>query len=394
MVKRSAQLEVDLDLVVHNLRLVRKTLAAGPLRPDGTPPQVAAVLKGNAYGLGSVPVAGELLSAGVEMLAVSCLPEALELRRAFPAAPILVMGHIPTEYLGAAAGAGIRTMLFDLDQAQALSRVSETLGTRTPVHLKIDTGLNRLGIKPDAGTAQLIAHMAALPGIHLEGIFTHLALRDEPSDTGQFRLFERVLAEARVGGVEFPLRHACDSIGMLRYPEFRLDLVRVGGILFGNKPLRTPSADALDVRTPVALRARISRVRLIAEGEGTSYDETWRAPKGGAWLATVPVGYADGYSRRLSTRAEAIVRGRRVPLTGLVMMDQLILDVTRVPEVEEGDEVLLLGRWGSDEIGIAELADWGGTNRNEVISTIGRRVPRVYHKAGKIDWECDYLDPA
>lgn len=390
--KRSARLEVDLDLVAQNLRTVRGILDQGPVAADGAPPRVAAVVKGNAYGLGAVAVAGELLAQGVDLLAVACLPEALELKRVYPDAPILVMGHTPTDYLGDAARAGLRTTLFDLPQAEALSRAAQ--GAPALVHVKIDTGMNRIGIKPDAGTPGLLARMAALPGLRLEGIFTHLALRDRASDLAQFALFSRVLDQARAAGLQFPLRHVCDSIGMMRYPEFRLDLVRPGAILFGVKPLRTPLSDSTEVATPFALRARISRVARIGPGEGAGYDEDWRAPAGGAVLATVPVGYADGYSRSLSNRAEAIVAGRRVPVRGLVMMDQLTLDVTAAPEVRAGDEVLLLGRSGADEVGVLELAGWAGTNRNEILSSIGRRVPRVYRRGGRDVAEADYLlDP-
>jgi alanine racemase len=392
---RSVRFEVDLDLVCHNLRVVREALAAGPTAADGRPPRIAAVLKGNGYGLGSLVLAGVLLEAGADLLAVACLPEALELRREYPDAPILVMGHTPAEYLGEAARARVCTTLFDLDQARALSDASRALGVRTPVHVKIDTGMNRLGIRPDAGTPKLIARMAALPGLRLEGIFSHLALRDPAQDTAQFQLFQRVVMAATADGVTFPLRHLCDSIGMLRYPEFRLDLVRTGAILFGNKPLRTSGADALDIRVPFALRAQVSRLARIGAGESVGYDETWRAPEGGAVVATVPVGYADGYFRSLSNRAQALVRGVRAPVIGLVMMDQLILDVSRVPGAAAGDEVLLLGRAGTDEVGALELAEWAGTNRNEVISMVGRRVPRVYRRGGRAVAECDYLlDPS
>ena len=381
--KRSVRFEVDLDLLTHNLMAVRAELAAGPPGRDGRPPRLAAVLKANAYGLGSVAVAGELLAAGADLLAVACLPEALELRRSHPQAPVLVMGHTPTEYLGDAARCGLRVALFEWEQAEALSAASLALGTRTRVHVKIDTGMNRLGLKPDAGSAQLIARMAGLPGLCLEGIFTHLALRSAEADAAQFRLFQEVVGAAEAAGVAFALRHVCDSIGMLRYPEFRLDLVRPGALLYGVKPLRAPRVEAMDIRTPFALRARVSRVCRIEAGEGVGYDESWRAPAGGAVIATVPVGYADGYSRSLSNKAEAVVRGRRARVLGLVMMDQLTLDVTGVPGAAAGDEVLLLGRCGADEVAVLELAEWAGTNRNEIISTIGRRVPRVYRKGGR-----------
>ncbi|MGA2080488.1 MAG: alanine racemase [Holophaga sp.] len=392
--KRTARLEVDLDLIVHNYMAVRRALDEGPPASDGRPPKIAAVLKGNAYGLGSLAVAGALLDAGVDLLAVACLPEALELRRRWADAPILVMGHTPDEYLADAARARLRTTLFEASQAEVLSAASTALGLRTPVHLKIDTGMNRLGIRPDAGTARIIARMAQLPGLRLEGIFTHLALRSPGLDAEQFRRFGQVIGEAAAAGVSFPLKHICDSIGMARYPEFRMDLVRTGGILYGVRPLRAPLADAMDLRTPFAFRARLSRVARIGAGEGTGYDESWQAPAGGATIATVPVGYADGYSRSLSNKARAIVRGRRAPVLGLVMMDQLILDVSAIQGAAAGDDVLLLGRAGEDEVAIMELADWIGTNRNEVLCMIGPRVPRVYRRSGRLAGELDYLlDP-
>lgn len=230
-----------------------------------------------------------------------------------------------------------------------------------------------------------------LPGIHLEGLFTHLALRNRDTDEAQFTLFLKVVAEAKKLGVVFPLLHVCDSIGMVRYPQFRLDMVRPGAILYGVKPIGSALADAMDIRTPFALRSKISRVCRVNAGEGAGYDESWQAPAGGAVIATIPVGYADGYARSLSNKAEVIVRGRRAPVVGLVMMDQTIIDVTGIPGVAAGDEVLLLGRTGVDEVAVMELADWIGTNRNEVISMIGHRVPRVYSRGNRILAECDHL---
>jgi len=389
-VKRSVRLEVDLDLVGHNYRLVRELLAKGPPARDGRPPRLAAVLKGNAYGLGALAMAGELLALGADLLAVACLPEALELRARFADAPILVMGHTPTEYLPDCARAGLRTTLFDLDQAQALSRASVALGVRTPVHVKIDTGMNRIGIKPDAGTAMLIARMADLPGLALEGIFTQLPYWGPASERAGFELYQRVVAAAAAAGVAFPLHHVCETLGLTRDLDFRRDMVRIGSLLFGVTDLPCPPETA-GIRLPVALRARLSRVRPVPAGEGVSYDESWKAPAGGARLGTVPIGYADGYSRRLSNRGQAVVRGRRVPVAGLVSMDQTILDLTTVPEAAEGDEVLLLGRCGDDQVDLAEIAGWTGMHRLEVLVTIGRRVPRVYFRQGRVAGEADAL---
>jgi alanine racemase len=348
------------------------------------------VLKGNAYGLGALAMAGELLALGADLLAVACLPEALELRARFADAPILVMGHTPTEYLPDCARAGLRTTLFDLDQAQALSRAAVALGVRTPVHVKIDTGMNRIGIKPDAGTAALIARMADLPGLALEGIFTQLPYWGPASERAGFERYERVVAAAAAAGVAFPLHHVCETLGVTRDLDFRRDMVRIGSLLFGVTDLPCPPETA-GIRLPVALRARLSRVRPVRAGEGVSYDESWKAPAGGARLGTVPIGYADGYSRRLSNRGQAVVLGRRVPVVGLVSMDQTILDLTTVPEAAEGDEVLLLGRGGDDEVDLAEIAGWTGMHRLEVLVTIGRRVPRIYFRQGRVVGEADAL---
>jgi len=388
--KRSVRLEVDLDLVAHNYRLVRDLLAKGPPARDGRPPRLAAVLKGNAYGLGALALAGELLALGADLLAVACLPEALELRAHHPDAPVLVMGHTPTEFLPDCARAGLHTTLFDLDQAQALSRASLALGVRTPVHVKVDTGMNRIGIKPDADTGALIARMAALPGLALEGLFTQLPYWGPASERAGFELFQRVAAAAAEAGVDFPLHHVCETLGFTRDPAFRRDLVRIGSLLFGVTDLPSPPETA-GVRLPAALRARLSRVRPVRAGEGVSYDQSWKAPAGGGRLGTVPIGYADGYSRRLSNRGQAVVRGRRAPVAGLVTMDQTILDLAAVPDAAEGDEVLLLGRCGEDEVDLAEVAEWAGMHRLEVLATIGRRVPRVYFRQGKVVGEADYL---
>lgn len=388
--KRSVRLEVDLDLVGHNYRLVRQLLAQGPPARDGRPPRLAAVLKGNAYGLGALAMAEELLALGADMLAVACLPEALELRARFRDAPILVMGHTPTEYLGDCARARLHTTLFDLDQAEALSRASAALGLRTPVHVKVDTGMNRLGLKPDAGTGAMLARMAALPGLALEGLFTQLPYWGPASEWAGFQLYQQVAAAAAEQGVSFPLHHVCETLGLTRDPAFRRDLVRIGSLLFGVTDLPCPPETA-GIRLPVALRARLSRVRPVRAGESVSYDRSWTAPAGGGLLGTVPIGYADGYSRRLSNRGQAVVRGRRAPVAGLVTMDQTILDLAGVPDAAEGDEVLLLGRSGADQVDLAELAEWTGLHRLEVLATIGRRVPRVYLRQGRVVGEVDYL---
>ncbi len=398
---RSTRLEVDLDALAYNMKGLRAFLDRGPMaEAGGRAPVIAAVIKADAYGLGAVRVAKEFVASGAGMLAVAFLQEALELQRGFGGncpVPILVMGHTPDDGLPAAVQAGIRLTIFDRRQAELLSLAATDLGRAAIVHIKLDTGMNRLGIKPDAETPDLLAGMAGLPYLELEGIFTHLALCDAETDRRQFDLFMGVVARTAALGLRFKLRHVCDSIGLCRYPEYRLDLVRPGALLFGARPMKAPLADSLDLKLPFAFRTRISRLRSIEAGEGVGYDFTWRAGVGGARIATLPVGYVDGYRRCLSNKGQVLVRGRRANVVGIICMDQLVIDVSGIPDAAEGDEALLFGKKGDDEIGLLEVATWAGTNRNEIFSTIGRRVPRVYLRgaslgsAGAIDSVVDYL---
>jgi len=414
---RHTRYDVDLDAVAHNFRQVRAMLDSPvPASPAGAAgleaalqkprmatPKAAVVLKADAYGLGAVPVAGVLLREGADILAVACLPEAVQLRKAFPDAAILVMGHTPSEYLPEAVRNRVTCTIFDYDQAVALSDAARAAGTRATAHIKVDTGMNRLGLKPgdfEPGTgarsaAGLLARMKALQNLELEGIFTHLALNNAASDAAQFSMFMKLIGEAAALGVDFALRHVCDSIGLMRYPEYRLDMVRAGAVLYGVTPMNTPLSATADIRTPFRFSTRISRLRRLEAGEGVGYDYTFRAPAGGTLIATLPVGYADGFKRDLSNVGSVIVRGVRAPVVGLVCMDQCTVDVGGVPGVSEGDEVVLLGgdskaRPG-EGIPVLEMATWAGTNRNDIICSIGRRVPRVYSEGGRVVAETDFV---
>ncbi len=385
---RDTRLEVDLDAIAHNVRVVRTMLREGP---GGTTPKLAAVLKADAYGLGALPVAGALLDAGVDLLAVACLPEALELRQRYPDAPLLVMGHTPDRLLALAAENRVACTIFDLKQAGLLSVAARTSDITAMIHLKIDTGMNRLGHKPGPDTAMFFRHLAELPGLDLQGVFTHLALCNHESDQGQYDLFMQTISDMEEAGLKPGIRHVCDSIGLMRYPEYQLDMVRAGAVLYGVTPMNTPLSATADIRTPFALRTRISRLCRLRAGEGVGYDYTWTAPAGGALLATLPVGYADGYRRCLANRGYVLVHGQRVPVVGLVCMDQCTVDMSGIPEAREGDEVLLLGQCKDGSIPVLEMANWANTNRNEIISVLGRRVPRLYHRSGRLQGVRDYV---
>jgi alanine racemase len=388
---RDTRLEVDLDALEGNARAMSAFLREGPAAADGKPPKLAAVLKADGYGLGAVECAGAFIRGGAAMLAVACLPEALELRRAYPEATIMVMGHTPDRLLPLCVRERIVCTLWSAEQARALSDAARSVGATAGFHLKLDTGMNRLGLRPGPGAAEAVARLSSLPGLHMAGVFTHLALVDAERDRAQFEMFMDFVAELQGLGVDPGLRHVCDSIGLARYPEYRLDLVRAGAALYGLPPLRSPAVERAGLRTAFALRTRISRLRRLGPGEGVGYDHSWKAPEEGALLATLPIGYADGYRRSLSNKGAVLIHGVRAPVVGLVCMDQCTADVSAVPGVAEGDEVLLLGEGPDGLVAPLEMAAWVGTNRNELVAGLGRRVPRVYSRGGESVRVVDYL---
>lgn len=365
--------EIDLDALCANYQTA--VALAGPQVTVG------AVLKANAYGHGAVPVARALWAKGLKLALVACLSEALELKRALPDLPVLVMGCTPHTGFDAALGAGIALTVVSPRQAQQLSLAAQALGKTAAVHIKIDTGFHRLGMPPTQETVQAIAHMAQLPGLKIEGMFTHLALTDQPHDREQMRRFEQVVQGLGQAGVSIPILHVCDSIGLVRYPQWRLNLVRAGAFLYGVRPFGWDAP--IPLPPTLALKTRIAQIHDIAAGEGVGYDALFVAQRPSR-IAALPAGYGDGVPRRMTNTAFAGLHGRRAPVIGLVCMDQLMIDVTDIPQAREGDTVTLLGGTDENAIPYSEYANWADTNRNEAISIISRRVPRIYIQNGKI----------
>jgi len=370
---RQTYFSVDLDLIESNVHDMR-TIVGGKVK-------IAAVLKADAYGHGAIPAAEAVLRAGADMLAVATVSEGLELRAKFVDATILVMGHTPDEFAEIMAENRIMPTLFDVGNAEAFSAAARKAGIVLPVHIKLDTGMNRLGIKKYENPVRIMTLIAAMPGLGIQGTYTHLALRNRVSDEKQFTLFMDIIEQCLREGIAVGLRHVCDSIGTVRYPAYRLDLVRVGAALVGVRPMRMgPEYNAFPFPQAGTFITKIARIRKLAEGEMVSYDDSWKAPAGGALVATLPVGYADGYPRCFGNVAEVVIRGSRAPVIGLVCMDQMMVDVGGIENVCEGDEVVL---WGGRDISLLEASSWGSTNRNDLICGIGKRVPRLYIRDGK-----------
>lgn len=363
-------LEVDLAAIHHNVRTLKRFL--GPHRC------LWAVVKANAYGHGAVPVSKESLEAGADGLAVSCLIEAAELRRAGISAPILLL----TASEPRAAPWTVRLDLMQTacadDTMQALSRAAQRLGRPAKVHLKIDTGMGRLGVSPERA-APFAALIQSLPGLSLEGVFSHLATAESEDTTyawTQFERFQQAVQQITAAGINPGRRHLANSAATLRFPEMRLDGVRTGMLIHGLLP-NAPDSEPLDLRPALTWKTSLSFLHRLPAGSPISYGSTYVTPRE-SLVGVLPLGYADGYPRRASNRAHVLIRGRPCPVIGVVCMDHTIIDLTSVPSAQVGDDVVLIGRQGNSRITANHLAQWADTVVHEIPTLIGKRVRRVY----------------
>ena len=370
--------EIDLGRVEHNLGELRRLL--------GAEVKIMAVVKAGGYGHGAAEIARAALGAGASSLGVASLAEGLSLRRAGITAPILLFGLTDPADAPLLAQYRLTPTLSDLETARGLSDSFAGRGERCPVHLKIDTGLGRIGVPPSKSAA-LIAALSSFPGIELEGVFTHLARADEEEGrdftAGQLRLFEEVLAGARKEGAEPPLCHAANSAAALLYPQSRYRLVRIGIALYGCYPSPwVERQSAVKLRPALMLKSRIVFLKEMAPQSPLSYGSTYHTDKE-SLIATVPLGYADGYDRGLSNRGEVLVRGCRAPVVGRICMDQFMIDVSHIEGVSPGDEVVIYGAQGEEQVAVEEAAALLGTINYELLCNIGKRVPRCYFRHGQ-----------
>jgi len=376
---RNTWVEIDLSNLEYNLSQARKMLKSKT--------KIAGVVKANAYGHGSIHIAKVLIENGIDMLAVACLTEAIELRKYYSDIPILIMGYTPSDKLKFAVQNNITITIFSLEQAIILSDIGEMLNKEVTIHIKIETGFNRLGLKIDSNTISIIEKIYNLKNIRLEGIFTHFALKTKETDKIQYELLMNVIHKLEAKGIYIPIKHICDSIGMVIYPEYHLDMIRLGSFMYG---VQTSSKKEGSLRSVMTFKAKISQVKEIQAGEGVGYDYSFVAKKK-TIVGTLPVGYADGYMRALTGKGEVNINGKRAPIIGKICMDQCMIDLSNIPYAKVGDEVILLGGNSKDGITLDEVAEKINTNRNEVLSVISRRVPRVYIKKSKPICIVDYL---
>lgn len=383
---------IDLDAIRDNYHAILGTLAPGC--------RAMAIVKADAYGHGAGYVSRALRDAGADWFGVSNLDEALQIRRAGITQPILILGYTPARETRRLAEYEITQTVCNGEYGEELSRAAAAAGVAVRIHIKIDTGMSRIGFlcQREKELPQAVAEVSAicrLPGLVPEGIFTHFASADEEEGETftrlQFSLFQAVVAALEEKGIHFALRHCCNSAATLLYPEMHLDLVRPGLILYGLFP-SSWLAGKLPLRPAMELKTVVSMVKDIPAGSVVSYGRTYTASKE-TTLATVPIGYADGYPRSFSNRAYMLVNGRCAPITGRVCMDQCMLDVSGIPGVQEGMVVTVFGRDGGETLPVEEFASLCGTINYESICLIGKRVPRVFLSGGRTVGQLNYIVP-
>lgn len=378
--------EIDLEALSHNVREI--CWVAGPRV------QVMAVVKANGYGHGLEPVSQTALYSGATWLGVALLQEAVLLREKGIKAPIVVLGYTPEKDFKEVVARDVSQTIFTWEGGLTLAATAHRLGKKARVHIKIDTGMGRLGFLLGKDAVETITRLSRLPGLEIEGIYTHFATADE-ADKGyteeQFLKFQWVLKQLAARGVYIRWRHCANSAAILDLPYTHLDLVRPGITLYGLYPSPVVCRDLVTLKPVMSLKARVVYVKEVPPGTCISYGKTYVTKKR-TKVAIIPIGYADGYSRLLSNKSEVLVKGQRAPVIGRVCMDQLIVDVGHVPGVVQGDEVVLLGRQGKGEITADEVAAHMGTINYEVVCMISERVPRFYQGMTEVEPKRERLE--
>ncbi|WP_099205607.1 alanine racemase [Scatolibacter rhodanostii] len=376
--------EINLDALAFNYNQIRNTL-----KPNV---KLCSVIKADAYGHGAVQIAQELQALGTDYFAVSNLEEALQIRLSGIQTPILILGYTPALHASTLSLYHITQCVYSHDYAVALSEKAAKEGVIVTVHLKIDTGMNRIGFHlTDSISEEEIEALSAicrLPSLNWEGIFTHFAVSDEGKNGEEFTRKQALRFQATVQALDthghhFTIRHCANSAAILDYPEMHFDMVRAGIIHYGLYP-SSKLKNHQEFHPTLALKSTVSNVKMIDSGDTVSYGRVFTAEKA-MKIITVPIGYADGYPRILSAKgAEVLVGGKRCKIVGRICMDQLMADASNLDEVTICDEVTLIGCDGNEKISADELANYQESINYEVICDIGKRVPRVYYKDGKI----------
>lgn len=379
--------EINLDAVAENFAAMKKNIDPKT--------KIMAVLKADGYGHGAVPIAHLIESYDyIWGFATATAEEALQLRAAGIQKPILVLGFVFAEHYAQMVEKDIRIVVFKRDMAEQLNAEAVRQGKKAVIHFGLDTGMTRIGFADTEESIEVIRQICCLSNIEAEGIFTHFARADETDRTAtarQLARFEKFIEMLKENSVRLPICHCSNSAGILEYPQANKEVVRAGITIYGIYPSDEVRKEPVPLTPVMQLKSHVSFLKEVEPGVQVSYGgtfETTRKTK----IATIPVGYADGYPRQLSNKGWVLIRGHRAPILGRVCMDQFMVDVTDIPGVQDFDEAVLLGKSGESEIKVEELSDLSGRFPYEFVCDITKRVPRVYIRNGKFSEQKDFFD--
>jgi alanine racemase len=381
---RAVWAEINLDNLAHNMQEVRRVTNKNA--------KVTAVIKADGYGHGAVSIGRTLLKNGADRFAVATLSEAIQLRKYFLDTEIMVLGYTPDNLAKEVIENNIIQTIYSLDQAKEFSKIAVALNKNIIVHIKIDTGMHRLGFLPTNETANEILDINKLANLQIEGIFTHFATADEEDKEytrSQVKKFMFITEQLENQGLKIPLKHVSNSAGIIDLPEFNFDMVRAGIMLYGLYPSNYINRNVVDLKEVMCLKAKISQIKEIEAGSGVSYGLKYTFQKDGK-IAILPIGYADGYTRLLSNKSHIIINGIKAPIIGNICMDQCIVDITGI-DANVDDEVVLFGGNDPDGISIDSIANILNTINYEVVCMVNKRVPRVYLENNNIIKAKDFL---
>ena len=379
--------EIDLDAIRANISSARACMR------DDT--GFMAIIKADGYGHGAVPIA-HAIDDMVDAYGVAILEEGIELRQAGITKPILILGFTPKPLYEKMIRYEIDTACFTLAMAEQMSETAVTLGKTARVHIALDTGMSRIGFAPVEENLSVIERIAALPGICIDGCFTHFARMDEKDKTWANRQFTRYMEfvqKLEDRGIHIPVRHVSNSAGIMEMPQVHLDMVRDGICLYGLYPSEQVQKSRMPLYPAMQIRAQVTYVKTLPADTQVGYGGTYTTT-GSTRVATIPVGYADGYPRALSNQGRVLIHGQSAPIIGRICMDQFMVDVSEIPDVREGDLATLIGTDGDEHISVEEAADMAGSFNYEFVCDVSKRVPRVYYQNGQITGTKDFYPQA
>lgn len=383
---RPTWVEINLDNLAYNMQAIRKNVKDNSL--------ITAVVKGNAYGHGSVRSAKTFLKNGADRLAVATLSEAIELRKAgINDVPILILGYTPPTQFSLVIKWNIIQTIYNFESAKLISKEAIKMGEEIKVHIKIDTGMGRIGFLVKDESIEEIVEISKLPNLNIEGVYTHLAtadIKDKTYTEMQYLLFLKLIEDLEKKNIRIPIKHISNSGAIIDLPDYNLDMVRAGIMMYGLYPSNEVKKEKIFLKPAMTLKTTICHIKTVPKGTSISYRRDFTTIKE-AKIATIPIGYADGISRLLASKGEVFVKGSRAPMVGRICMDQIMIDVSDINDIMVGDEVVIFGYGEKGYPHIDDIAKQLDTINYEIICMMGRRVPRVYIENGKIIEIEDYL---